>query len=111
MSNSKNSLKKFESEIGKAIEKMNERRQNASENELINELEPKLREVAGDKTTVIKNLPPDNRLVIKTKETRTHQLIRYLNERHEIEVNLLEDTAYGPCPARGDLYTIHPLSE
>jgi hypothetical protein len=65
----------FESSLKKEINNMRARQDGACESEVINEIEGRLREVAGENTTIIKNLPPDNYLNIKTAETRVHLLI------------------------------------
>lgn len=111
MSNSKNSLGKFRSEIRKATEELNERQQNATENELINQLVPKLREVAGENSIVLEIHPPDHHIKIKTKETRIHLLVEYLTEKYNIEVEYEENSSVLIGPTFGDLYTIHPISE
>jgi len=94
-----------ESHTRKLIEDMQERQKDASESEVINSIEERLREVAGESTILAKIHPPKNRLDIKTSETRIHLLIEHLGEIHDIKVEYEKDTTDGPHP-HGDYYRI-----
>jgi|AntRauMinimDraft_4_1070384.scaffolds.fasta_scaffold06293_1 DNA repair exonuclease SbcCD ATPase subunit len=101
-------VKNIESNLEREINNLIERQEGACESDVINEIEDRLREISGKNTTIIKNLPPDNYLNIKTTETRVHLLMSYLSETYEVKVTYDENSTVHLPPWRGGFYHISP---